>query len=89
MTGLLMTSVEYSGYISIVKFLIFLLLFFSWLPLLTWVYQDAKTVGTKEVFWTAVVFGAGAAAAIIWLVTPVFIIGMLFYLIAVAATSSS
>jgi len=89
MTGLLMTSVEYSGYISIIKFLIFLLLFFSWLPLLTWVYQDAKSIGTKEVFWTAVVFGAGAAAAIIWLVTPVFIIGMLFYLIAVAATSIS
>jgi type II secretory ATPase GspE/PulE/Tfp pilus assembly ATPase PilB-like protein len=89
MTGLLMTSVEYSGYISIVKFLVFLLLFFSWLPLLTWVYQDAKAIGTKEVFWTAVVFGAGAAAAIIWLVTPVFIIGMLFYLIAVAATSIS
>jgi type II secretory ATPase GspE/PulE/Tfp pilus assembly ATPase PilB-like protein len=89
MTGLLMTSVEYSGYISIVKFLIFLLLFFSWLPLLTWVYQDAKAIGTKEVFWTTVVFGAGAAAAIIWLVTPVFIIGMLFYLIAVAATSIS
>jgi type II secretory ATPase GspE/PulE/Tfp pilus assembly ATPase PilB-like protein len=90
MTGLLMmTSVEYSGYISIVKFLIFLLLFFSWLPLLAWVYQDAKSVGAKEVFWTAVVFGAGAAAAIIWLVTPVFIIGMLFYLIAIAATSIS
>ncbi len=89
MTGLLMTSVEYSGYISIAKFLVFLFLFFSWLPLLSWVYQDAKSVGTKEVFWTAVVFGAGAAAAIIWLVMPVFIIGMLFYLIAVAATSIS
>ncbi|MGA1980598.1 MAG: ATPase, T2SS/T4P/T4SS family [Sedimentisphaerales bacterium] len=89
MTGLLIASVEYSGYISIVKFLVFLFLFFSWLPLLSWVYQDAKSVGTKEIFWTAVVFGAGAAAAIIWLVTPVFIIGMLFYLIAAGATSVS
>ena len=89
MTGLLIASVEYGGYISIVKFIIFLLLFFPWLPLLVWVYQDAKTVGTKEIFWTSVVFGAGAAAVIIWLVTPVFIIGMLFYLIAVAATSIS
>src|SRR4030042_1724635 len=89
MTGLLIASVEYGGYISIVKFLFFLLLFFPWLPLLTWVYHDAKTVGTKEVFWTAVVFGVGAAAVIIWLVIPVFIIGMLFYLIAVAATSVS
>ena len=89
MTGLLMASVGYGGYISIVKFLVFLILFFSWVPLLAWIYQDAKTIGTKEVFWTAVVFGAGAVAAIIWLVTPVFIIGMLFYLIAVAATSIS
>ncbi|MFZ0033923.1 MAG: ATPase, T2SS/T4P/T4SS family [Sedimentisphaerales bacterium] len=89
MTDLLTASVEYSGYISIVKFLVFLLLFLSWLPLLTWVYQDAKSVGTKEVFWAAIVFGAGAAAVIIWLVIPVFIIGMLFYLIAVAATSIS
>jgi type II secretory ATPase GspE/PulE/Tfp pilus assembly ATPase PilB-like protein len=89
MTGLLIASVEYGGYISIVKFIIFLILFFPWLPLLAWVYQDAKNIGTKEIFWTAVVFGAGAATVIIWLVTPVFIIGMLFYLIAVAATSIS
>ncbi|MFA5251140.1 MAG: ATPase, T2SS/T4P/T4SS family [Phycisphaerae bacterium] len=89
MTGASMTAVEYGSYISIVKFVIFLLLFFPWLPLVTWVFQDAKNVGTKEVFWTAVVFGAGAAAAIIWLVTPVFIIGMLFYLIAVVATAIS
>jgi type II secretory ATPase GspE/PulE/Tfp pilus assembly ATPase PilB-like protein len=89
MTGVLMTSVEYSGYVSIPKFLIFLFLFFSWLPLLSWVYQDARSLGTKELFWTAVVFGAGAVAAIIWLVMPVFIIGIMFYLIAVAATSVS
>jgi type II secretory ATPase GspE/PulE/Tfp pilus assembly ATPase PilB-like protein len=89
MPDLLLTSVEYSGYISIAKFVIFLILFFLWLPLLTWLYRDARAVGTKEVFWTAMVFGTGAAAAIIWLAIPVFIIGMLFYLIAVAATSIS
>lgn len=89
MTGASMTAVEYGGYISIVKFVIFLLLFFPWLPLVTWIFYDARSVGTKEVFWTAVVFGAGAAATIIWLVTPVFFIGMLFYLIAVAAAAVS
>jgi len=85
----LLTSVEYSGYVSPVKFIIFLILFFLWLPLVTWVYNDARAVGTKDIFWTAVVFGTGAAAAIIWLVMPLFIIGMLFYLIAVGATSIS
>jgi len=89
MPDLLLTSIEYGGYISLVKFVIFLILFFLWLPLVTWVYQDASAVGTKEVFWTALVFGVGAVATIIWLVMPVFIIGVLFYLIATAATSVS
>jgi type II secretory ATPase GspE/PulE/Tfp pilus assembly ATPase PilB-like protein len=89
MPDLLLTSIEYGGYISPVKFVIFLILFFLWLPLVTWVHQDAKAVGTNVVFWTAAVLGAGAAAIIIWLVMPIFIIGVLFYLIATTATSVS
>ena len=89
MPVLLLTSIEYGSYISIVKFLIFLVLFFPLLPLVTWVYHDAQSVGTKKVFWTAMVLGAGAATVIIWLIMPIFIIGMLFYLIAVGATSIS
>ncbi|HEW79700.1 MAG TPA: hypothetical protein ENH34_07045 [Phycisphaerales bacterium] len=89
MSDLPLSFVEYSGYISIIKLVVFLILFFLWLPLLSWVYKDTKTVGTEEVFWTATVFGTAAAAAIIWLLIPVFIIGMLFYLIAVAAISIS
>ena len=87
MTDLFTASVEYGGYISIIKFLLFMLFFFPWLALVSWVHQDAKTVGTNEILWTAVIFGAGAVATLIWLFTPVFTIGMLFYLIAVAATS--
>ena len=87
MPDLLLLSVEYGGYISIIKLIIFLVLFFLWLPLLGWVYNDAKAVEAKEVFWTGVVLGAGAAGAIIWLIMPIFIIGMLLYSIAVGATS--
>ena len=87
MLDLLLASINYGSYISIIKFIIFLLLFFAWLPLLNWVYQDAKILGTKDVFWTGIVLGAGAAGALIWLLTPIFIAGMLFYIIAVAATS--
>ncbi|MBA7653289.1 hypothetical protein ES703_61136 [subsurface metagenome] len=89
MPDLILASIEYSGYISEIKFAIFLALFFLWLPLVGWVYKDAVAVETREVFWTALVFGAGAAAAIIWLLIPLFIIGILFYLIAVGATSLS
>lgn len=87
MPYLFLSAVEYTGYISIIKFIAFLVLFLLWLPLVSWVYNDAKTVGTKDVFWTEVVLAAGAIAIIIWLLVPVFIIGALLYIFAVAATS--
>ena len=87
MPDLLSAAVAYGGYISIIKFVAYLILFFAWLPLLCWVHQDAKAVETKEVFWTAIVLGAGAGGAIIWLLIPIFLVGMLLYLIAVGATS--
>lgn len=87
MPDLLLAAIGYGGYISIFKFFIFLVLFFGWLPLLTWVYQDARAIETKAVFWTGIVLGAGAAGTIIWLVVPVFIAGMLLYLIVVGAIS--
>jgi len=89
MPDLLLASIEYGGYISPVKLIVFLILFFLWLPLPGWVYKDARAVGTKEVFWTAIVLGAGAGAALIWLLVPVFVIGMLLFVIIVAATSIS
>lgn len=87
MPYLLLSSAEYTGYISIIKFLVFLVLFFLWLPIVSWVYDDAKAVGTKEIYWTAVLLATGAAAAIIFLFIPVFIIGALIYAIAVATAS--
>jgi len=87
MLDLLSASIEYGGYISIIKLISYLILFFAWLPLITWVYEDAKVVDEKEVFWSGIFLGAGASGAIIWLLIPIFIVGMLFYLIAVGATS--
>ena len=87
MLDLLLASIQYSGYISIIKFGIFLALFFLWLTLLIWVYTDAEALGIKEVLWTSVILGTGAAAAIIWLVVPLFIVGLLLYLIAVGAAA--
>jgi type II secretory ATPase GspE/PulE/Tfp pilus assembly ATPase PilB-like protein len=89
MPDLILASVEYSGYISIIKFAIFLALFLLWLPMVGWVHNDAQKVETKVIFWTALVFGAGAAGAIIWLLIPIYLIGILFYIIAAGATSLS
>jgi len=89
MPDLLLSSIEYSSYISPIKLVVFLILFFLWLPVVNWVYKDASSVGTRQVFWTGIVFGAGAVGAIAWLLIPIFIIGMLFYIIAVAVGSLS
>jgi type II secretory ATPase GspE/PulE/Tfp pilus assembly ATPase PilB-like protein len=87
MLDLLSASIEYGGYISIIKLIGYLVLFFGWLPLVCWIHYDAKTVETNDVFWTGIILGAGAAGAIIWLLIPIFLVGMLFYLIAVGAIS--
>jgi type II secretory ATPase GspE/PulE/Tfp pilus assembly ATPase PilB-like protein len=83
----MLISVQYGGYISIVKFVIFLILFFLWLPLVSWVYRDAQEVGAKENVWGGIVGGAAALAILIWLILPVFVIGMLFYMAVVATTA--
>jgi type II secretory ATPase GspE/PulE/Tfp pilus assembly ATPase PilB-like protein len=87
MPDLLLSSAEYTGYISIIKFIVFLILFFLWLPIVGWVYNDAKAVGTKEVLWTAVLLATGALAVIILLFIPVFLIGAVIFTIAVATAS--
>jgi type II secretory ATPase GspE/PulE/Tfp pilus assembly ATPase PilB-like protein len=84
-----LAAVGYGGYISPIKFAIFLLLFFGWMPIIGWVYKDAESVGTKHIFWTSVVFGAWAIAGLVWLLVPVFIIGMAFYIVAAGAASAS
>jgi type II secretory ATPase GspE/PulE/Tfp pilus assembly ATPase PilB-like protein len=83
----LLGAVEYGGYISILKLIGYLTLFFAWLPLIGWVQQDAKLLETKEGLWTGLILGVGAAAAVIWLVIPLYIGGMLFYLVAVGAVA--
>jgi len=78
----LLGAVEYGGYVSILKLIGYMALFFAWLPLISWVHHDAKVLETKDVFWTGLVLGVGGAAAIIWLLIPVYLGGMLFFLIA-------
>jgi len=84
---ILSSAVQYGGYISLLKFVPLFILFFAWMPLVNWVNTDAQAVRTKVQFWTAVVAGAGAGALLIWLLAPLFLIGLLLYIIAVSATA--
>ena len=75
----------YGGYVSIIKLVIFLALFFAWIPLVKWVNKDATAVRTKSRFWTRVVSATGATALVVWLIAPLYLVGLLVYLIAVGA----
>ncbi|MBN2181402.1 MAG: Flp pilus assembly complex ATPase component TadA [Sedimentisphaerales bacterium] len=87
MPELVLASVAFGGYVSIIKLLVFLILFLGALPLLGWVHIDAEALETKSPVWTVVILCAVAAGILVWLLVPIFIIGMLFYMIAVGGTS--
>lgn len=87
MPVLLSAALDYGGYVSPVKLVVYVILLFGWLPLVNWVHTDTQAVRTKTKFWTGLVAGAGAASLLIWLVAPFFLIGLLIYLIAVGAVS--
>ena len=80
-------AVAYGGYISLIKFIPFLVLFFLWWPLIGWVYEDTEHVETNRPLWTGVVLGAGAVAALFWLLVPIYLVGMFLYLIAVITSA--
>jgi type IV pilus assembly protein PilB len=76
----MLSSIEYTDYISIIKYAIVLILFFGWVPIVNWVYKDALSIGTKEGFWTGIVFCAGVVGILLLLIFPIFIVGVVLYL---------
>ena len=87
MPNSILSSTGYSDYIAIYKFVIFLTSFFLWMPLIAWVDKDAEAVGARKVFWVSVIFGSAAAAIVIWLILPFFVVGLILYLTVLAITT--
>jgi hypothetical protein len=75
MTGSLLMAVDYGGYISIVKLVLFLACIFLWLLLLGWAHKDAKAVATSVPLWIGVLLGAGAMGILLWWLIPIFFAG--------------
>ncbi len=78
----LASAIDLGGYVSLIKFAVFLVMFFLYLPFVNWVYQDSQAVQTETKMWTGIVAGTGAASLFIVLFAPMFLIGVLIYLIA-------
>jgi type II secretory ATPase GspE/PulE/Tfp pilus assembly ATPase PilB-like protein len=80
-------TIQMGAYISILKLAVFVIGFFAWLPLIKWVNEDAVKVRTNAYKWTTTVFLAGAIGSLVWLLIPLFVIGLLMYIIAVGASA--
>jgi len=70
----IIAEIQMGFYISPIKLVVFIIAFFAWLPLLSWVHQDSIRVRTNVRRWTTIVFAAGVIGLLAWLFIPLFII---------------
>ena len=82
----IIAAVSYGSYVSIIKLVVYVAMFFAWMPIVNWVHSDAQSVRTKVRFWTLAIALSGGISLIAWLLAPLFIIGLLIYIIAIGAT---
>jgi len=87
MTSSLLMAVEYGGYVSIVKLVLFLACYFPWLVLLKWANKDAQAVSTNVPLWIGVLLGAGFLGILIWWLIPLFFVGLLAFAITAGGTA--
>ncbi len=82
-----LAALEYGGYISIVKLVLFWGFFVGTLPLLAWVHHDAKAVGGQASLWAGSLLGALSLGILLWWAIPLFVLGLLLYLLAVGTVA--
>jgi type II secretory ATPase GspE/PulE/Tfp pilus assembly ATPase PilB-like protein len=79
MTQSLLMAVEYGGYVSLVKLVVFLGLFLLWPLFLGWAHRDAKAVSANVPAWIGAILGAGALGVLLWFAIPLYVAGLLAY----------
>ncbi len=79
MTPSLLMAIEYGGYVSIVKLVVFVGLFLLWPLFVGWAHRDAKAVSTSVPGWIGAILGAGAVGLLLWFVIPFYLGGLLAY----------
>jgi type II secretory ATPase GspE/PulE/Tfp pilus assembly ATPase PilB-like protein len=83
----LVAVVDYGGYISLWKLILFVLAFFAWAPVVNWVFTDSQAVRTNTLVWTVTLAASGIVTLFLWLLIPVFFVGFLFFLIVVSGAA--
>ncbi len=84
---LILASIVFGGYISIIKFIIFAAAFIAWLPLVSWIHNDSKPLEINTLVWTVAILCTGAIGIVAWLLIPIYLVGLLLFIVLVGAVS--
>ena len=87
MSDLLLVAIEYGGYVSIVKLVIFLLFYVGWMLILSWTHRDAQTVDTNVPLWVGLALGTGVLGSLLWWLIPSFLGGFFAFIVLVGAVA--
>ena len=87
MAGTILAQLTYGGYISLMKFIPIVVLFYLWIMLINWVFVDTQAVRTKTNFWVGIVITTGVFCSVAWLLIPLYVIGLIIYIITMTTIS--
>ncbi|MBN2590626.1 MAG: Flp pilus assembly complex ATPase component TadA [Sedimentisphaerales bacterium] len=84
---LFVASISFGGYISIIKFIVFVAAFIAWLPLVSWIHNDSKPLEINTMVWSLAILCTGAIALFAWLLIPVYLAGLILFSVMVGTVS--
>jgi len=83
----ILSSIVFSGYISIIKYIIFVAAFVGWVPLASWIHNDSKPLEVNTLVWSLAILCSGIIGIIAWLLIPIFFVGLLVFAAMVGGVS--
>jgi len=85
MTVILAALPPVGGYVSLVKVVFMLVLVTPWLMIIPWIHYDVGRVQGSQEQWSLTVILCGAIGVLVWLFLPIYFVGLMVYLVLVAA----
>ncbi|MCP4375152.1 MAG: Flp pilus assembly complex ATPase component, partial [bacterium] len=86
MTGILAGLPPAGGYVSLVKVVFMLVMVTPWLMILPWIHTDVARVRGSQTQWFLTILCSGGIGFLVWLLLPVYLVGMAVYLVLLAAS---
>jgi type II secretory ATPase GspE/PulE/Tfp pilus assembly ATPase PilB-like protein len=76
---------EAGGYVSTAKVIVMLVLTMPWLWACAWVDKDARMLRMPQMIWTSLSLGCGVVGLLIWILVPMYPVGLGVFVVLVAA----